>query len=182
MNKDIYLLLIEKLSDKNLLNLGRSGKYFYNLFESEILWKNRIRLAFRLERIECDKLMTKMEFESYKSFYKWIMEEYVRSRASYEAKYKYAYNAYYNPTLISYLKENSNLDIDFSIMFDSKKTVLPNFIDRKLFVKDVKRYIYMCNGNTPDKIFNGYSEFYDRIMSNVVAGAVDSLYNIYKKP
>ena len=179
MNKDVYLLLFEKLSDKDLLNIGRSGKYFRDLFESEILWKNRIRLAFRLERVECENLMTKLEFESCKSFYKWIMKESVRGHVSYEVKYKYAYISY-NSTLISYLKENANLDIDFSIMFDPKQTVLPDFIDRKLFVKDVKRYVYMYPGTTSNKIFNGYSEFYDRIMSTVVAGAVESLYNIYK--
>ena len=55
MNKDLYLLLLEKLSDKDLLKTARTSKYFYDLFECGVLWRRRILIAFALTDDEVNK-------------------------------------------------------------------------------------------------------------------------------
>ena len=169
--KDLDFLILNKSFDKDLLNIGRANRYFNTLFENEILWKNRLTCAFPLTVDEVCKLMIKLEFDSFKEFYKWLKRKYVGGIT--DVRYKFA-NKHFFCSDLNYLKSNINLDIDFSVIFDSKQTILPNFIDRKLFVKEIKRYIY----SSGVRIDYGYAQFYDEVIYDVLAGA-GTLENLY---
>ena len=181
MNKDLCLLLLEKLSDKNLLKTARTSKYFYDLFESQVLWRRRFLIAFPLTGDEAGKMLDKLEFESWKEFYRWIRKSYVYFTG--DAIYKYSFKQRFcSERFKNCIKNNVNIDIDFSIIFDTKQTVLPDFIDRKLFLREIKRYIYSSgNAKIRDKIEFGYDAFYDEIIiSKHMCHATSALEKLYQ--
>ena len=126
--------MLEKLSDKDLLKVARISKYFYALFDSQVQWRNRFLIAFPLTGDEADRTLSKLEFDSWKEFYKWIRKSYVYFTG--DVMYKYSFTQrFLSERFKNCIKSNVNLDIDFSIMLDTKQTILPNFIDRKLFLR-----------------------------------------------
>ena len=95
--------------------------------------------------------------------------------------YKYSFKQrFLSERFKNCIKSNVNLDIDFSIMLDTKQTKLPNFIDRKLFVREIKRYIYSSgNAKISDKIEFGYNAFYGEVISKYLFGLHRYLEKLY---
>ena len=180
--KDLDVLILNKSFDKDLLSIGRANKYFNTLFENETLWKTRLTYALPLTVDEVCKLMIKLEFNSFKEFYKWLKQKYVGGRVknSTDTRYKFENKYFFFLSCFNYLKNNINMDIDFSVMFDPKQTILPDFIDRKLFVKELKRYIYTSGSKISTNIEYGYAQFYEELITNILPRATEALENVYK--
>lgn len=61
--KDVDLMIMAKLDDKTLLNLGQTNKYLNSLFNKEIFWFNRCREKFGVTNYN------ENEYENWKTCY-----------------------------------------------------------------------------------------------------------------
>ena len=147
-NKDTDFMILEKLTDNELIKVCAVNKYVRSLCSEDNFWMRRFHSANKYNYADALEMKNYLEFSAWKEFYVW-MNNFKKNWLSQIEKYP--------QLLIKSLKKKRYIDEILKLYDD---VTFPIWIDRKIFLRELKRKFFI-NISTEINITMGYEPVYN---------------------